>query len=173
MSLTPGRSKMTEGLRPSSGQFLPDVWSRALVIYRAWLHEPYPGHGDAARLDPLVHHVQHRAGGLEVLDRGMHLEGAAAVNPDRPPHSHGFDEVFVFLGSNREDPDDLGGEVEFWLGEGKDTEKYLFTTSTCIFVPKGLVHLPMIFKKIKRPFLLVTFGVNMGKEWVRAKAPRK
>ena len=100
-------------------------------------------------------------------------EGAAAVNPDRPPHSHGFDEVFVFLGSNREDPDNLGGEVEFWLGEGKDTEKYLFTTSTCIFVPKGLVHLPMIFRKIKRPFLLVTFGVNMGKEWVRAKAPRK
>jgi len=100
-------------------------------------------------------------------------EGAAAVNPDRPPHSHQFDEVFVFLGSNREDPNDLGGEVEFWLGEGKDTEKYLLHTSTCIFVPRGLVHLPMIFKKVKRPFLLVTFGVNMGKEWVRAKAPRK
>jgi len=100
-------------------------------------------------------------------------EGAAAVNPDRPPHSHGFDEVFVFLGSNREDPNDLGGEVEFWLGEGKDTEKYLLNTSTCIFVPRGLVHLPMIFRKIKRPFLLVTFGVNMGKEWVRAKSPQK
>jgi mannose-6-phosphate isomerase-like protein (cupin superfamily) len=100
-------------------------------------------------------------------------EGAAAVNPERPPHSHEFDEVFVFLGSNREDPNDLGGEVEFWLGEGKDTEKYLLNTSTCIFVPRGLVHLPMIFKKVKRPFLLVTFGVNMGKEWVRAKSPRK
>lgn len=100
-------------------------------------------------------------------------EGAAALNPDRPPHSHGFDEIFIFLGSNREDPDDLGGEVEFWLGQGDDTEKYHFTTSTCIFVPRGLVHLPMIFKNIKRPFLLVTFGVNMGKEWVRAKAPWK
>jgi hypothetical protein len=30
----------------------------------------------------------------------------------------------------------------------------------------------MIFKNIKRPFLLVTVGINMGKEWVRAKAPR-
>ena len=100
-------------------------------------------------------------------------EGAAAVNPDRPPHSHEFDEVFIFLGSNREDPDDLGGEVEFWLGKGEDTEKYLLTTSTCIFVPRGLVHLPMIFKKVKRPFLLVTMGVNMGREWVRDKAHRK
>jgi len=100
-------------------------------------------------------------------------EGAAAVNPDMPPHSHEFDEVFIFLGSNREDPNDLGGEVEFWLGKGEDTEKYLLTTSTCIFVPRGLVHLPMIFKKVTRPFLLVTMGVNMGREWVRDKAPRK
>ena len=99
-------------------------------------------------------------------------EGAAAINPDRPPHSHEFDEVFVFLGGNSEDPDDLGGEVDFWLGEGEDTEKYTFTTSTSIFVPRGLVHLPMIFKNVKRPFLLVTVGINMGKEWVRAKAPR-
>src|SRR4030067_2316657 len=44
-------------------------------------------------------------------------EGAAAVNPKRPPHSHTFDELFVFLGSNPEDPDDLGGEVELGLGE--------------------------------------------------------
>lgn len=100
-------------------------------------------------------------------------EGAAALNPDRPPHSHEFDEIFVFLGSSRDDPDALGGEVEFWLGEGADTEKYHFDTSTCIFVPRGLVHLPMIFKNIKRPLILVTFGVNMGKEWVRDKAPRK
>ncbi len=100
-------------------------------------------------------------------------EGAAAVNPDRPPHSHEFDEVFIFLGSNPEDPDDLGGEVEFWLGEGEDTEKYLLDTSTCIFVPRGLVHLPMIFKKVERPFLLVTVGLNMGREWVRTKSPRE
>ena len=100
-------------------------------------------------------------------------EGAAAINPDRPPHSHEFDEIFVFLGTNRDDPNDLGGEVEFWLGEGEDTEKYTFNTSTCIFVPKGLVHLPMIFKNVQRPFLLVTVGVNMGREWVRDKTPRQ
>jgi mannose-6-phosphate isomerase-like protein (cupin superfamily) len=98
-------------------------------------------------------------------------EGTAAINPDRPPHSHEFDEIFIFLGTDRENPNDLGGEVEFWLGEGEDTEKYLLDTSTCIFVPRGLVHLPMIFKKVTRPFLLVTVGVNMGKEWVRDKSP--
>jgi hypothetical protein len=99
-------------------------------------------------------------------------EGAAAINPNRPPHSHEFDELFVFLGSNFKDPNDLGGEVEFWLGEKEDTEKYHFSTSTSIFVPRGLVHLPMIFKNVKRPFLLVTVGINMGKEWVRTKSPR-
>ena len=51
-------------------------------------------------------------------------EGACAINPKRGPHAHKFDEIFVFLGSNREDPDDLGAEVEFWLGEKEDVEKY-------------------------------------------------
>lgn len=106
-------------------------------------------------------------------------EGTAAVNPKRPPHSHDFDELFVFLGSNSKDPDDLGGEVDFWLGEKEDAEKYHFNTSTSIFVPRGLVHLPMIFKNVKRPFLLVTVGINIGKEWgiigkewARTKPPR-
>jgi hypothetical protein len=100
-------------------------------------------------------------------------EGSAATNPKRPPHAHNFDELFVFLGSNHKDPDDLGAEVEFWLGEGTDTEKYLLTTSTCIYVPKGLVHLPMIFSKVRRPLVLVTVGINAGSEWERRKAPRQ
>jgi hypothetical protein len=93
-------------------------------------------------------------------------EGAAAINPNRGPHAHKFDELFVFLGSNREDPDDLGAEVEFWLGEKEDVEKFTFTTSTSIFVPRGLVHLPMFFRKIRRPLVLVTVGINVG-EWER------
>ena len=40
-------------------------------------------------------------------------EGTAAVNPDRPPHSHEFDEIFIFIGTDRENPNDLGREVEF------------------------------------------------------------
>jgi hypothetical protein len=87
-------------------------------------------------------------------------EGACAINPKRGPHAHKFDEIFVFLGSNREDPDDLGAEVEFWLGEKEDVEKYILTTSTTIFVPRGLVHLPMFFRKIRRPLVLVTVGIN-------------
>lgn len=100
-------------------------------------------------------------------------EGAAAINPERPPHSHKFDELFVFLGGNPKAPDDLGGDVEFWLGEGDDVEKYHFNTSTSIWVPRGLVHLPMIFKNVVRPFVLVTVGINIGGEWERAKSPRK
>ena len=30
-------------------------------------------------------------------------------------HTHPFDEVIAFLGTNREDPQDLCGEVELWL----------------------------------------------------------
>ena len=52
-------------------------------------------------------------------------------------HRHKFDECFLFLGSNPENVDDLGGEVEFWLGEGDEAEKYMLTESTAIYIPAG------------------------------------
>lgn len=78
-------------------------------------------------------------------------------------HYHEFDEMFIWLGTNKEDPYDLGGEVELWLGdEGKDRDKVTFTTSTLIFVPKGLRHLPIVYKRVDRPMLHLAIGINSG-----------
>jgi hypothetical protein len=33
-------------------------------------------------------------------------------------HSHAFDETVAFVGSDPQDPYDLGGEIEFWV-DGK------------------------------------------------------
>ena len=39
-------------------------------------------------------------------------------------HSHReYDELFLYYGSDPADNTRLGGEVEFWLGHGKDAEK--------------------------------------------------
>ena len=59
-----------------------------------------------------------------------------------PAHTHDFDEVIAFFGSNQKDPFDLGAEVEFWLGD----EKHILTKSCVVFVPKGLKHCPLIFQ---------------------------
>src|SRR3989339_1747464 len=47
-----------------------------------------------------------------------------ATEAEGPPsHTHDFDEVVGFLGSDWQNPGDLGGEVEFFL----EDEKYLLT----------------------------------------------
>ena len=68
-------------------------------------------------------------------------------------HSHDFDEYLSFLGLNQKNPKDLGAEVEISLGE--EQEKHAFNTTTSIYIPKGLPHLPLVFKRVDRPFLLV------------------
>jgi hypothetical protein len=62
-------------------------------------------------------------------------------------HTHEFEEVVTFFGSNPDDPTDLGGEIEFWLGD----EPHTITKSCVIFIPKGLKHCPLIIKKLDRP----------------------
>lgn len=64
-------------------------------------------------------------------------------------------EMSLFIGTNPEDPTDLGGEAECWFGEGEDAEKYIITKTSCVFFPPGLVHLPIYFRKVERPFVYV------------------
>jgi len=69
-------------------------------------------------------------------------------------HTHAFDEAITFLGTNREDPQDLCGEVELWL----EDEKHIFTESCLVFVPKGMKHCPLIIRKVDRPIFHFTTG---------------
>ena len=71
-----------------------------------------------------------------------------------PPHTHDFDEVICFVGSNREDPYDLGGEITIWL----DDDKHVMTRSCLIYVPAGTRHSPVQFNRIERPICYVTIS---------------
>ena len=71
-----------------------------------------------------------------------------------PPHTHDFDELMAFIGSNPEDTSDLCGEIELWLGD----EKHILTKSCVVFVPKGLKHCPLNFLRVDRPVFHFTTG---------------
>jgi hypothetical protein len=68
-------------------------------------------------------------------------------------HTHDFDELLGFLGSDWENPESLNAEIEFWL----EDEKYILTKSCVIFVPKGMSHCPLKMLTCKRP--VFHFGV--------------
>jgi len=69
-------------------------------------------------------------------------------------HDHDFDEYLVFLGTNPEDPDDLGGEVELWIGG----EQHMLTKSCAIFIPAGTKHAPIYFRRVDRPIWYLATG---------------
>jgi hypothetical protein len=71
-------------------------------------------------------------------------------------HIHEFDEVIAFFGTNFDDPDDLCGEIEFWL----DGEKHVFTKSVIVFIPKGMKHCPLIIRRVDRPIFHYTAGMG-------------
>ncbi|HAM15782.1 MAG TPA: hypothetical protein DCP91_07990 [Eggerthellaceae bacterium] len=72
--------------------------------------------------------------------------------PSRDPifteHVHDdADELIGFIGSDPDNPGDLGGEIEFTIGG----EAHLLTKSTIVFAPAGLVHNPMRILRVDRP----------------------
>lgn len=70
------------------------------------------------------------------------------------PHTHDYDEVIAFFGTNLDDPDDLGAEVELWL----EDEKHIIKKTSLVFVPAGLKHCPLTFLKVDRPVFHFTTG---------------
>ena len=67
------------------------------------------------------------------------------------PHTHDNDEFLFFVSGNPDDVQDLGAEVEIAFGE--EWEKNTITTSSIVYLPKGLRHCPINVKKVDRPFL--------------------
>ena len=71
------------------------------------------------------------------------------------PNKHPFEEVFLFLPTDPHNVDDLGAEIEFWIGEGEVAEKYIITKPSMVFIPKNTVHCPVWYRRIDRPIILV------------------
>jgi hypothetical protein len=97
----------------------------------------------------------------KVIPGAFYFDAVMIVKPtlegsfNDPPMIHeDWDEVLAFFGTNSADPGSLGGVVEFTLGD----ELHTFTKSCAIFLPRGLQHGPLIFKKVSTPILLVATG---------------
>jgi hypothetical protein len=69
-------------------------------------------------------------------------------------HTHDFDEVITFFGTNPEDPHDLCGEIELWL----EDEKHILNKSCLVFIPKGMKHCPLIIRRVDRPIFHFATG---------------
>jgi hypothetical protein len=69
------------------------------------------------------------------------------------PHTHPVPEVLVALGSDPENPEDLGAEFELYMGT--EMEKHIINKSALIYIPENTVHCPFTITKVTRPFLFI------------------
>lgn len=67
-------------------------------------------------------------------------------------HSHDFDQFLSFFGGDMHNMLELGGEIEFSMGEeGKEPETFVFTEPFTVHIPPGMRHCPLRYTKVYDP----------------------
>ena len=103
---------------------------------------------------------------------GVRLKGApyleavwfCTTNDTGPaPHAHeDFDEFIGFMGTDPENPEELGATVEFMV----EDEKVTVTKSCLVYIPRGLTHSPIYVPQMDRP--IIHFSGGNGGDYVRS-----
>jgi len=101
------------------------------------------------------------------MNCSWYLRPPAEKMPEGSGHTHDYDEILGFFGSNPDDPHDLGGEIEFWL----EDEQHILTRSSLVFIPKGMKHCPLRIRRVDRP--IFHFSTVTGGQYKYIKAAEK
>jgi hypothetical protein len=72
-------------------------------------------------------------------------------------HAHSADEVLIFLGTDPDNTDYLGAEIEIDLG--KEHERYLFDKPSAVVCPAGLPHAPVVTRWVDKPFAFLLINL--------------
>ena len=79
-------------------------------------------------------------------------------NPHIHEHSHEYDEIVLHIGSDPNNPEDLGAEIEFVVGG----EPLKVDKTAAIFIPKGVKHGPLTWKRVDRPHIQMAIVLGGG-----------
>ncbi len=75
------------------------------------------------------------------------------------PHTHEFDEVLGFFGTDPNDLNDLGATIELYI----DGERNVMNQTFLAYIPAGILHNPLNILEIHRP--VFHFATNTGKKY--------
>lgn len=102
-------------------------------------------------------------GSPALIDIGWHF-----TVPDPDPveqiHFHTFDTILCLVGTDPQNPGNLGAELEIKLAE----EKHILTRTCSIFIPKGLEHCLLAHRKVDRAYLKIEFGITDKNRYFRS-----
>jgi hypothetical protein len=84
--------------------------------------------------------------------------GMPDPNPHIGEHTHDYDEIILHIGTDPNNPEDLGAEIEI----GMDGQPVIINRTSAIYVPKGVKHGPLVWKKFEKPHLELTIMIGAG-----------
>lgn len=79
-------------------------------------------------------------------------------NPHILGHSHDYNEIVLHLGGDPQNPEELGGEIEFVVGG----EPLTINKTSALFIPKNVPHGPLTWKKVEKPHIQMVVMVGAG-----------
>lgn len=79
--------------------------------------------------------------------------GPSALGRGHGPHTHKDPEVLVALGTDPDNPKELGGEIELFMGP--EMERHTITESTLVYIPANFLHCPFRVTKVDRTFIFI------------------
>jgi hypothetical protein len=74
-------------------------------------------------------------------------------------HTHDFNQVLLWLGTDCADLSELGAEIELNLGKKEERARHVFTSSSAVYVPKGLSHFPATINRMDRRFIYMEISI--------------
>ncbi len=86
------------------------------------------------------------------------IYGIPDPNPHIHEHVHDYDEIVLHWGMDWKHPQVLGAEIEFYIGGQPVT----FDTTTGVYIPAGVPHGPLTWKKFERPHVEMTMMLGCG-----------
>ncbi len=79
-------------------------------------------------------------------------------NPHIHKHDHNYDEIVLHIGADPDNPEYLGGEIEFIVGG----EKIIIDKTSALFIPKGVEHGPLTWKSVEKPHIQMVVMPGAG-----------
>jgi hypothetical protein len=69
-----------------------------------------------------------------------------------------FDEIVMHIGGDPHNPEDLGADMTFGLG-GQEMQ---FNKNFAMYIPKGMMHGPLIWHKVRKPHIEMAIMLGAG-----------
>ncbi len=79
-------------------------------------------------------------------------------NPHIHRHDHDYNEIVLHIGSDPDNPEYLGANINFVVGD----EILTIDRTSAVFIPRGVPHGPVTWKSVEKPHIQMVIMLGAG-----------